>query len=277
MKKINTLIIVLITAELILLAILFFDFSPADAVKINWEKDNIVNYDRLSSVPVLLYHNIVEDDKPLKSPFTVKEKTLRRHFEIIKEQGISVIPLSDLASGETVKSPDRKIKKSLVVTFDDDYISMYRILLPIVKKYKYPVTLFVYTEGISKPGRGGLDWRMLKEMDDNGIDIQCHSISHGDLSIVDIDGTYESGRKLYDELYLSKALIEKNLDKDVVYFAFPYGRYNLEILELAKMAGYEKVFSTDYGPNIITRDNFCLRRHHIKNSYSDDFFISIVK
>ncbi len=275
MKRINTLIVVLIAAELMLLAIFFFDFSPVRAVKINWQKDDAEKYDRLSSVPVLLYHNIVEDGSPVKSPFSVKKESLLRHFRIIKEQGITVISLSELTHGGVNAETERK--KSLVITFDDDYLSMYRILLPVIKEYRYPVTLFVYTDGINRPGRGGLDWRMLREMDENGIDIQCHSISHSDLSAVNIDGTWSSGKKLYEELYLSKALMEKNLGKDIDYFAFPYGRYNLDILELAKMAGYKKVFSTDYGPNIITRDNFCLRRHHIKSSYSDEFFISIIK
>jgi peptidoglycan/xylan/chitin deacetylase (PgdA/CDA1 family) len=277
MKKINTLIVILIAAELIFLAILFFDFSPVNAVKINWEKENSSHYNRFSTVPVLLYHNIVEKGKPVKSPFAVKEETLRRHFETIKEQGISVIPLSELADGKAEEKTHGEVKKSLVITFDDDYISMYRILLPIVKEFGYPVTLFVYTDGISKPAGGGLDWKMLREMDKSGIDIQCHSISHSDLSSLSINGINDFGEKLYEELYLSKAVIEKNLGKDVDYFAFPYGRYNLELLELAKMAGYKKVFSTDYGPNIITRDNFCLRRHHIKSSYSDDFYISIIK
>jgi peptidoglycan/xylan/chitin deacetylase (PgdA/CDA1 family) len=275
MKRINTLIVILIAAELILLAISIFDLPPVRAVKINWGKDDAVKYDRLSSVPALLYHNIVEDNSHVKNPFSVKKESLLRHFRIIKDQGIIVIPLSELTEWRINGGTERK--KSLVITFDDDYLSMYRILLPVIKEYRYPVTLFVYTDGINRPGKGGLDWSMLREMDKYGIDIQCHSVSHSDLSAVNMDGTYRSGKKLYEELYLSKAVMEKKLGKDVAYFAFPYGRYNLELLELAKMAGYKKVFSTDYGPNIITRDNFCLRRHHIKSSYSDDFFISIIK
>ncbi len=275
MKKLNTLIVILILAELIFLAIFFFDFSPVKAVKMKWETEDGAEYDRVSSIPVLLYHNIVEDNKPVKSPFALKKENLLNHFNIIKDQGIKVIPLSELTGGNAGSISDQK--KSVVITFDDDYLSMYRILLPIVKEYKYPVTLFVYTDGISKPGKGGLDWKMLREMDRNGIDIQCHSMSHRDLSAVEINETYSSGKILYEELYISKALMEKNLDKAISFFAFPYGRYSLNLLELAKQAGYKKVFSTDYGPNIITRDNFCLRRHHIKNSYSDEFFISIIK
>lgn len=276
MKKINTLIVVLIAAELIFLAIIFFDFSPVEAVRVNWETGEEFKYNRFSSVPVLLYHNIVEDHVPPKSPFAIKRRDLVRQFEILRERGIEVIPLSSLAGGG---GGDRNFNagKYVVITFDDDYLSMYRILLPLVKEFRYPVTLFVYTDGISMAGRGGLDWAMLREMDRSGIDIQSHSISHSDLTAIRINNGYNEGRKLYEELVLSKSIIEKNLNKQVKYFAFPYGRYSLELLELARYAGYDKVFSTDYGPNIITRDNFSLRRHHIKNSYSEEFFISIVE
>jgi len=276
MKKINTLIVILIAAELIFLAIILFDFSPADAVRVNWEKGEAVKYDRLSSVPVLLYHNVVEDHVTPKSPFAIKRGTLVRHFKILRERGIEVISLAALAGG----GGDYKNfsgGKAVVITFDDDYLSMYRILLPLVREFNYPVTLFVYTDGISRAGQGGLDWAMLREMEKNGIDIQGHSKSHSDLTAVRIEDGYSGGIKLYEELILSKNIIEQNLDKRVQYFAFPYGRYSLELLELARYAGYDKVFSTDYGPNIITRDNFCLRRHHIKNSYSEEFFISIVE
>jgi len=272
MKKINTLIVILIAAELIFLAIIFFDFSPGDAVRVNWEKGGAAKYNRLSSVPVLLYHNIVEDHVTPKSPFAIKRGTLVRHFKILQERGIEVIPLAALAGGG---GDERNFSggRSVVITFDDDYLSMYRILLPVAEEFNYPLTLFVYTDGISRAGRGGLDWAMLREMERNGIDIQGHSISHSDLTGVSLN----EGKKLYEEFVLSKRIIEQNLNKRVRYFAFPYGRYSLELLEMARSAGYDKVFSTDYGPNIITRDNFCLRRHHIKNSYSEDFFISIVE
>ena len=49
---------------------------------------------------------------------------------------------------------------------------------PILKKYGYPVTMFIYTEGI-RPGHfsGGesMSWEQLAEMRDAGVDIQAHS------------------------------------------------------------------------------------------------------
>ena len=154
---------------------------------------------------------------------------------------------------------------------------MHSILLPVVKQYGYHVTLFVYTSGIAKSGStSALNWNKLREMDSSYIDIQSHSVNHLDLTEFE-DGSRESGRVLVEELVLSRMTIEKYLGKKVSFFAFPYGRYSLNLLELAGRAGYDRVFSTDYGSNIVTRNNYCLRRHHIKRTYSDDFFTSLVK
>ena len=77
-------------------------------------------------------------------------------------------------------------------------------------------------------------------------------------------------------MYLSKRVLELYLGREVRYFAFPYGSYNLELVDLCKNAGYSRVFSTDYGPNILTSNNYCLRRRHIKSDYSLDALGSLV-
>ena len=84
-------------------------------------------------------------------------------------------------------------------------------------------------------------------------------------------------KKLFEEIYLSKRMLELYLDKKINYFAFPFGRYNLNTIELCRNAGYDRVFSTDYGSNIITRNNYCLRRGHIKRDFSIEFIKQKVK
>ena len=53
-----------------------------------------------------------------------------------------------------------------------------------MKKYGYPFTLFIYTEGVKGMKYGGgaaMSWEMLAEMRDAGVDIQAHSATHQDL------------------------------------------------------------------------------------------------
>ena len=228
---------------------------------------------RLLSIPIVLYHNIDG-----KGQYSVNLKALRKQFNKIKRSNIKVISLLQLISrleNPTIAKDNKE--KAIVITFDDGFHSMYTKLLPLAKEFKYPITLFVYVDFITMKSRSNLTWKKLREMQSNGIDIQCHSINHPDLTQYSHKEDYDSHKKLYEEMYLSKRIMELYLDKDVSLFAFPMGYYDLRLINLAANAGYRRVFSTDFGSNIVTHDNFCLKRHHILKKYSMDHFNNIIK
>ncbi len=238
--------------------------------EVHWKEKEKEVISRLLAVPILLYHNIDG-----KGAFSVDSDVLRQQFQRIKQRKIRVIPLKKLIY--RLENPAPFKDKVLVITFDDGYPAMYSKLLPLAREFNFPITLFVYTDFISMRGKRSMTWKKLSEMDKTLIDIQCHTVSHDDLTQFTGKSNKESVKKLYEEIYLSKQMIEMRLDKKVEYFAFPYGRYNLEIIAMAYDAGYSRVFSTNYGSNIITRDNYCLNRHHIKKDYSIEYFDRIIQ
>jgi peptidoglycan/xylan/chitin deacetylase (PgdA/CDA1 family) len=236
-----------------------------------WEsRESKTARSRLLEIPILLYHNIDGS-----GPYSVNSETLRRHFEILREDNIKVIPLKEL--DKRIDNQRQTGEKLIVLTFDDGYPSMYTKLLPLAKEFNYPVTLFIYTDFIHSAPQTLLNWKTLIEMDSQLIDIQSHSLSHDNLSGLSAKNGAVERKKLFDEIYLSKRLLETYLRKKINFFAFPYGEYSHELLELCEKAGYKRVLSTEYGANIITADNFCLRRHHIKSDYSIERFKSIVQ
>jgi peptidoglycan/xylan/chitin deacetylase (PgdA/CDA1 family) len=122
-----------------------------------------------------------------------------------------------------------------------------------------------------------LTWERVRMMDRQGIDIQAHSISHPDLTELSKKNDPESRRRLFEEIYLAKRVIELYTHKQIDFYAFPFGRYDLDIVDMALKSGYRRVFSTDYGSNFISRDNFCLRRQHIKSSYSINYINNLIR
>ncbi len=225
---------------------------------------------RLLSIPILLYHNIDG-----KGAFSIDSGNLEHQFELIRERGIRVISLDELIN--RIEEPAPFKEKTIVLTFDDGYYSMFSRLLPLAREFHFPVTLFVYTDFIYTRADTSLTWELVRKLDREGVNIQSHTISHADLAALAREDSPETDRKLYEEMYLSKRILELYLERDVSYFAFPYGRYNLDLVELANYAGYRRVFSTDYGSNIVTRDNYCLRRHHIKKDYSMSYFDRLIR
>ncbi len=261
MKKIIILII-LIVFSLVISLWLFFNIPEFhNEENIVWKKKENEIKTRLLAIPILLYHNIDG-----KGAFSMDLPVIRSHFQLFKNKKIRVIKLSELINrlDKPVPFDDRVI----VITFDDGFNSMYTKLLPLVKEFQYPVTLFIYSDLFMKMKKTGLNWEKLRYLDKNGIDIQAHSKSHADLVHLSGENTPGSRGNLFREIYLSKKAMEIYLGKEILFFAFPYGKYDLNIVELASVAGYKRVFSTDYGSNIITRNNYSLRRQHIKRNYT---------
>jgi len=270
MKNLTILILIMILSLGVSISVYLHlpDYSVNDSAGWIYREKEIRS--RLLSIPILLYHNI--DGAGI---FSVDMKTLRAHFQLFKDKNISVISLKDLIS--RLEKPVSFKEKSIVITFDDGFLSMYSKLLPLAREFNYPVTLFVYTDFIYSNSRKLMTWEKLKIMDNDLINIQCHSISHADLTLYSRSDGIKSRKKLFNELYLSKRILELYLEKEINFFAYPYGRYDLKIIEMSLNAGYRRVFSTDYGSNVITRDNFCLSRQHIKSNFSIKKIESFIK
>lgn len=73
----------------------------------------------------------------------------------------------------------------------------------------------------------------LKELSDKGFEIGSHGMTHS-LLIAD----YMNKEKALNELQKSKQCLEAITGKPVTAYCFPAGRYNAEMIELAKQVGY---------------------------------------
>jgi hypothetical protein len=135
-----------------------------------------------------------------------------------------------------------------------------------MKKYGYPFTMFIYTEGVRGGSLGGgeaITWEQLADLRDNGIDIEAHSATHQDLReghtiMIANPGGKRTRTKLtgqqyedwmHNEVVGSKDLLEQRLGIKVNCFAVPFGNYNEHVKELARNSGYEAMF-TVYGQPI---------------------------
>ena len=182
----------------------------------------------------------------------------------LKDKGITVISMQDLLAW---KRGEKNIPpRCAVITFDDGWKSQYEVAWPIMKKYGYPFTLFIYTEGVRGGALGGgeaITWEQLADLRDNGVDIQAHTATHQDLreghNVTVIEpGGKRSRKKLtgadyekwvQNEVVGCKELLEQRLGIKVNCFAVPFGNYNDHVKELARNAGYEAMF-TVYGQPI---------------------------
>lgn len=210
--------------------------------------------DKNSEVVVFGYHRF---EKKVRRPDTeITPEAFEAQMQQLKDRGIPVIRMQDFLAW---KRGEKKIPpRSAIITIDDGYKSGYEVAWPILKKFGYPVTLFIYTEGIKGGKFGGgeaMSWEQLAEMRDAGADIEAHSATHQDLRKPYDKVTRkhlnpeEYSQWLDGEVGGSKATLEQKLGIRVDCFAVPFGYYNERIKDACKKAGFEAVF-TVYGQKL---------------------------
>jgi peptidoglycan/xylan/chitin deacetylase (PgdA/CDA1 family) len=207
------------------------------------------------TVTILCYHTF---DAKVKTPFTVSSARFNEEMRYLWVQKIPVIPLSALLDHFEKKTPlpDR----SVVITIDDGYKTAKDIAWPILARYHFPFTLYVYTHAISRLP-ASLTWNDLREMAAFGVDIQSHSVHHPLLTHPGkgmITKTYQAW--IDDELVESKRKIEAELHQPVTSIAYPYGGYDERIVDRTRIAGYKMGLTCDDGDVTSTTNPLLLNR-----------------
>jgi peptidoglycan/xylan/chitin deacetylase (PgdA/CDA1 family) len=218
--------------------------------------------DQTAQVIIFCYHRLV--DKVRYPGTEITPAAFEAQMKELKDRGITVISMQDLLAW---KRGEKNIPpRCAVVSFDDGWKSQYEVAWPIMKKYGYPFTMFIYTEGVRGGSLGGgeaITWEQLADMRDNGVDIEAHSATHQDLReghtiMVANPGGKRTRTKLtgpqyeqwvQNEVVGCKQLLEQRLGIKVNCFAVPFGNYNEHVKELARNSGYEAMF-TVYGQPI---------------------------
>src|SRR5882762_6412718 len=218
--------------------------------------------DQTAQTIIFCYHLLVDK---IRYPGTeITPAAFEAQMKQLKDAGITVISMQDLLAW---KRGEKNIPpRCAVISFDDGWKSQYEVAWPIMKKYGYPFTMFIYTEGVrggALGGGGAITWEQLADMRDNGVDIEAHTATHQDLreghaiTLVG-QGVKKTRTKLTgaayeqwlrNEVVGSKQLLEQRLGIKVNCFAVPFGNYNEHVKELARNAGYEAMF-TVYGQPI---------------------------
>ena len=210
--------------------------------------------DQAAEVVVFGYHRF---EKKIHRPDTeITPEAFEAQMQELKDKKIAVISMQDFLAW---KRGEKNIpSRAAIITIDDGWKTGYEVAWPILKKFGYPFTLFIYTEGIRGGKFGGgaaMSWEQLAEMRDAGVDIEAHSETHQDLR-----KPYDkvTKRKLNPEEYTawlneevagSKATLEQKLGIKVNCFAVPFGYYNERVKEAIKAARFEAVF-TVYGQKL---------------------------
>lgn len=198
--------------------------------------------DESVNIPILCYHNL----NPIK-PGSMNLTPARFESQIkwLKDNGYTIIPLKEAVEylqGKRASLPP----KSIVITADDGWKSVYTYMYPIIKKYNIPVTLFIYPQTISQ-GKNAMTWEELKELQKTGLfDIQGHTYWHPNFKQEKkhlSPAAYE--KFVQEQLGKSKQILEEKMGTKVEFLAWPFGIYDNYLEDQAAKAGYVMSFTID--------------------------------
>ena len=147
--------------------------KPAEALESRQPRADGTVPRRYTRVAVLGYHNFSKD-APV-SEMMMRTADFREQMEYIRKEGLTVISMQEFLEW---RFGARDLPaKCVLITLDDGWRSVYTEAYPILKEYKYPFTIFLYTDFMS--GRGdSMSPTMIREMMKHGATVGSHSVHH---------------------------------------------------------------------------------------------------
>lgn len=220
-----------------LLFILFFWLPSAAG-----ESNGLRQTPSPQGIPILLYHRL---GLVVADSMTVTTPVFESHLKYLRENSYTIIPLRQLVNYYRKQGPPPP-RRSVVIAADDGHKTVYTEMFPLIKKYRIPVTLFIYPSAISNAPYA-MTWEQLREMKKSGlVDIQSHSYWHPNFN--------RDKKKMspgeYDifvdmQMRKSREKIEMELGGDVNMLAWPFGIYTIELEKKAVAAGYIAAFTIE--------------------------------
>ena len=215
-------------------------------------------------IPVLMYHHLLKNDENIfkNNSSILSVESFQEHMELLYKEGYTTLTLKQLENFLLKK--EQFPKKSVVITFDDGYKSNYKYAYPILKQYGFVASIFMITDKISETtvpfDANQLQYLSWEEMELSKDVFEFVGHSHN-LHHLDNNGKSYLISKPKEEITED---LRKNLE--IIhnpYFAYPYGHYNSETIEILQNLGYKMAFTINEGSVKPGDHLFELKRHSI--------------
>jgi len=214
--------------------------------------------DGFQTIPILTYHRFATD---CSSPLCMPTAVFREQMRYLKDNRYHVLSAEELLAFVEHRRP--LPPRSVLITIDDGYRSIYETAYPVLREFGFTAVLFVYTEVIDATPVA-LTWSQLAEMRRNGFAIGSHTIHHSDLTLPrEGESGAQFAARVEQELVGSKQILDRKLGQDTWLLAYPYGNYDPKVVASSQRAGYKLAMSVKRGGNPFFANPFTLKRDQI--------------
>ncbi|MEO7098687.1 MAG: polysaccharide deacetylase family protein [Luteolibacter sp.] len=220
-------------------------------------------------VSVIGYHDLSETAP--ETAMRIRTSKFRKQMEAIRQLGIPVISMKDFTAWK--KGTKELPAKSILLTFDDGWKSVYTDAYPILKELGFPFTIYLYKEYVDGGGKA-LTTPMIQEMLAHGATIGSHSVSHP--YPITVKNFRKKGADSYDaflrkEMGESKIFLESKFPGKISTYAYPGGYYTEEMEKIGDEFSYACMFTVVPGKVKRSLPDEILPRYIVLGNYDKVF------
>ena len=207
------------------------------------------------SATVMMYHRFGESRYPSTN---ISIEQFEAHLAHLAGGNYTVLKLDDiimrLRAGELL--PDRTV----AITIDDAYLSVYTEAWPRLTEAGFPFTLFVASSPIDRKLSGYMSWEQIRELQSSGVTIGSQTHTHPHMHRL-------SDEEVRAEISTSNGRFIEELGLRPELFAYPYGEYSQFVIDAVKNAGFRAAFGQNSGIMHSADDQFQLPRFAFNEAY----------
>jgi peptidoglycan/xylan/chitin deacetylase (PgdA/CDA1 family) len=209
-------------------------FKPEDL------KSPVLPYSRLTKksyrIPVITYHyveNVKDQKDTIRKGLNIPPFVFDKELEAISKSNYQMIFVKDIPkiiSGEIPYST-----RSAALTFDDGYEDFYTDAFPLLKKYNIKATVFIINDFIGR--KGFMNEKQIKEIiDSHLVEVGAHTLDHLYLKLL-------TKNIVIKQVFESKKALEEMFKIKIESFAYPYGAFDQNTIDIVRGAGYTSAVS----------------------------------
>ena len=216
---------------------------------------------------VFIYHRFNDSRYPSTN---ISLMDFQAQLELLQRQKFAVLKLGQVV--DRLQSGISLPPRCAVITVDDAYRSFLTDGWPLLKRYGFPVTLFVSTDTVG--GKDYLTWQQLAVLRQEGVEIGNHSASHAYLlDRLHGESDLEWAARVSADIWRAQQAFKEYSGSTPQLFAYPYGEYDLKLARLVKSAGFAAAFGQQSGVITAGQDYFFLPRFPVGGDHAslDEF------
>jgi peptidoglycan/xylan/chitin deacetylase (PgdA/CDA1 family) len=192
----------------------------------------------MSALPILCYHNVATAPQHARFKLLyVSPAKFERQLWTLRRLG-----LRGVSTGEGIARLRNATARGCVVfTFDDGYADTVTTAAPLLKRYGFAATCYVVSNAVGTYNRWDAEYLgerkplmssgQIDQWLAAGMEVGSHSCSHPRLHELPGDAALH-------EIAESRAALRNMLGVPIEHFAYPFGHFTADTVELVRRAGY---------------------------------------